>query len=58
MKILVTVGAAFVGSRMVDALNEQERQVVVVDNLATGFLENVNPRAIFYREYAIGYNNQ
>ncbi|GAI15067.1 unnamed protein product, partial [marine sediment metagenome] len=49
MKILVTGGAGFIGSHIVDALIEQGHQVVVVDNLATGFLGNVNPNARFYK---------
>ncbi len=49
MKILVTGGAGFIGSHIVDALIEQGHQVVVVDNLATGFLENINPNARFHK---------
>ena len=49
MKILVTGGAGFIGSHIADALIEQGHQVVVVDNLATGFLENINPAAKFYQ---------
>ena len=49
MKVLVTGGAGFIGSHIVDALIEQGHQVVVVDNLATGFLENINPSARFYK---------
>ena len=49
MKVLVTGGVGFIGSHIVDALIEQGHQVAVVDNLATGFLENVNPGAKFYR---------
>ena len=49
MKVLVTGGAGFIGSHLVDALIEQSHQVVVVDNLATGFLENINPNARFYK---------
>jgi len=49
MKILVTGGAGFIGSHIVDALIEQGHQVVVIDNLATGFLENINPNAKFYK---------
>jgi len=48
MKVLVTGGAGFIGSHIVDALIEQGHQVVVVDNLATGFSENINPSARFY----------
>ncbi len=48
MKVLVTGGAGFIGSHIVDALIEQGHQVVVVDNLTTGFSENINPSARFY----------
>jgi UDP-glucose 4-epimerase len=48
MKVLVTGGAGFIGSHIVDALIEQGHKVVVVDNLATGFSENINPAARFY----------
>ena len=48
MKVLVTGGAGFIGSHIVDTLIERDHQVVVVDNLATGFSENINPGARFY----------
>ncbi len=47
-KILVTGGAGFIGSHVVDAYVEAGHAVVVVDNLATGRRENVNPAAAFY----------
>jgi len=47
MKVLVTGGAGFIGSHLVDALIQRGYQVVVVDNLSTGRLENVNQAAIF-----------
>jgi UDP-glucose 4-epimerase len=43
------MGAGFIGSHVVDALIKQGYQVVVVDNLSTGRLENVNPAATFYQ---------
>ena len=49
MKILVTGGAGFIGSNVVDAYIEAGHQVVVVDDLSTGRLSNLNPKAKFYR---------
>src|SRR4030043_525605 len=49
MKILVTGGAGFIGSHVVDAYLENGHQVFVVDNLSTGFIENVNPKAKFFK---------
>ncbi len=48
MKILVTGGAGFIGSHVVDAYIETGNEVVVVDDLSTGRQENVNSRAQFY----------
>lgn len=48
MKILVTGGAGFIGSHVVDAYLEAGHDVVVVDNLSTGFRDNLNPKARFY----------
>lgn len=49
MKVLVTGGAGFTGSHVVDTLIEAGHEVVVVDNLFTGKLANLSPRARFYR---------
>ena len=48
MKILVTGGAGFIASHIVDKYIELGHDVVVVDNLSTGFKHNVNPKAKFY----------
>src|SRR3989344_887736 len=47
MKILVTGGAGFIGSNLVDWLIRERHLVVVVDNLSTGNKKNLNPRAKF-----------
>ncbi len=47
MKILVTGGAGFIGSHVVDAYVAAGHDVIVVDNLCTGKRENLNPRARF-----------
>ena len=48
MRILVTGGAGFIGSNIVDRCIAEGHEVAVVDNLATGRRENVNPGAEFY----------
>ncbi|HKE72275.1 MAG TPA: NAD-dependent epimerase/dehydratase family protein [Acidimicrobiales bacterium] len=47
MRALVTGGAGFIGSHLVDALLARGDDVVVLDNLATGRLDNVDPAALF-----------
>lgn len=47
-KILVTGGAGFIGSHLVDRLVELGHQVVVWDNMSTGKKENFNPSARYY----------
>jgi len=47
MKAIVTGGAGFIGSHVVDALVEAGVSVVVMDDLSGGFADNVNPKAAF-----------
>jgi UDP-glucose 4-epimerase len=48
LKVLVTGGAGFIGSNIVDALIERGDNVVIVDNLSKGRRENINPEAKLY----------
>ena len=48
MKILVTGGAGFIASHVVDAFVNAGHDVAIVDDLSTGKRENVNPRARLY----------
>lgn len=50
MKVLVTGGAGFIGSHIVDALCQRGDDVVVVDLLTGGRQENLSRHAVLYRE--------
>lgn len=49
MRVLVTGGAGFIGSHVADRYLAEGHEVAVVDDLSTGRLENINPRAEFCR---------
>lgn len=49
MKILVTGGAGFIASQIADAFIEDGHQVVIIDDLSTGFEKNINPKAKFIK---------
>lgn len=48
-KILVTGGAGFIGSHVVDVFISKGYEVVIVDDLSTGRESNLNPEAKFYK---------
>ena len=43
MKILITGGAGFIGSHLVEKLLKKKHKITVIDNLSTGRLENLKP---------------
>ena len=47
MKYLVTGGAGFIGSQLVDKLILSGHEVVILDNLLSGTEQNINKKAIF-----------
>ncbi|MFH1820671.1 MAG: NAD-dependent epimerase/dehydratase family protein [Candidatus Nealsonbacteria bacterium] len=48
-KIIVTGGAGFIGSNLVDALIEKGETVIIIDNLSGGDKQNINPKAEFHQ---------
>ena len=49
MKIVVTGGAGFIGSHIVDAFIEKGHEVHIIDDFSTGRKENVNPKATVHK---------
>jgi UDP-glucose 4-epimerase len=49
MKVLVTGGAGFIASHVVDGYIALDHEVVVVDDLSRGSERNLNPKARFYK---------
>jgi UDP-glucose 4-epimerase len=49
MKALVTGGAGFIGSHLVDRLIS-ENEITVIDNLSSGKIEYINPKTIFFEK--------
>ena len=54
MRCLVTGGAGFIGSNLVDKLTKDGHEVQVWDNLSTGKKDNINPRAHFINCSIVG----
>lgn len=50
MRVLLTGGAGFIGSHVSDMLINNGHEVIVIDNLSSGKEENVNPKAVLYKE--------
>ena len=48
MRVLVTGGAGFIGSNLVDNLINDGHDVIIIDNLSTGKKDNINPKAEFH----------
>jgi len=46
---LVTGGAGFIGSHIVDELILQKKKVIVLDDLSGGYKENINPKSKFIK---------
>ena len=49
MRALVTGGAGFIGSNLVDKLIDDGHEVIIFDDLSTGFEKNINPKAKFFK---------
>lgn len=49
MKVLVTGGAGFVGSHVCDRLAQDGHELIILDDLSTGRVEQVHPGARFYQ---------
>ncbi len=56
MKVLVTGGAGFIGSHVVDLLINRGHDVSIVDNLSTGKKRNVNKNAAFHKTDIRNFN--
>jgi len=54
-KAIVTGGAGFIGSHIVDYLISEGMEVIIIDNLSTGREQNINPKAKFVQEDVVNF---
>lgn len=50
MKILITGGAGFIGSHVADILAAENNNIIIIDDLSTGKIENIPSVAVFYKK--------
>jgi UDP-glucose 4-epimerase len=56
-KILITGGAGFIGSHLVDKLINENYKVIIIHNLLLGEIENISKIVKFYKlDYLIDQN--
>lgn len=56
-KIIVTGGAGFIGSHIVDALVKLGHDVHIIDNMSYGDMNNINPKATFHKADIRNFND-
>lgn len=56
-KILISGGAGFVGSHLVNELVNRGHDVMVLDDLSAGCKQNINPKAVFWQADITKINN-
>ena len=49
MKYVVTGGAGFIGSNLVDSLIDKKNEVHIIDNFSSGKIQNCHPRAFIHK---------